>query len=224
MWPCGNLQWPGKLSRYGFCSSAFVIFARIKMSLRSFLLLLMLAGAVRGMAQGEWGTIKGGITFATDDGHLRGDMGAEIILFYIDSVMQPGSDAFSRHRAEDSIVNSAITATGYYELWEHSPIGKTQKQMVKKLKKMDAWPVERVRELDTKAAAIIADRERKQYAKAVAEGTGHYTIKLKPGYYGIIARSRHLRTHWRVEYRGKIILDKAYIKAGQVMTINEEIL
>ncbi len=184
----------------------------------------MLTAAVQGMAQGEWGTVKGGITFASDEGRLRGDMGAEMIFYLIDSVMQPGSDAFNRHRAEDSIVNNAIKATSYYELWEHSPIGKTQRQMVKKLKNMDAWPVEKVRELDTRAAAIIADRERRQYAKAVAEGTGHYTVKLKPGYYGIVARSRHLRTHWRVEYRGKLLLDKVYIKAGQVITINEEIL
>jgi len=174
-------------------------------------------------AQQEWGGLKGIITYRSDNSALHADAGAEVIVYYIDSVK--GVDSIYRaHRIEDSIINSSCLATIYYDIWEHTPIKRSQKEMIRKLRKLNAYPKDKLDELDRMAAAIVRRRERFPLAKAVADNHGNYYIKLRPGYYGVIVRSAHLHGHTETERNGNILLDIVEIKKGQIIARNHEML
>ena len=173
-------------------------------------------------AQSEWGELKGVVTYKTDYGSST-DAGAEVIVYFIDSVKFP-TDKYHKERGEDSLINNSLLATIYYAEWKHTPIGRVQREMIRKLKGLNAYPEEKLMELDDLAAKIISERENRHCAKTTVDGKGNYSVKLHSGYYGIIFRSKHLHNNSKAETNGDIMLDNALIKPGGITKINEEML
>lgn len=170
----------------------------------------------------QTGELKGTVTFKLNSGAERPDAGADVIVYYIDSVKTTAQ--YVRIRAEDSLINNSFLATIYYDEFIHTPTGKTQKEMIRKMKSLDAYPEQKLHDLDEVATAIIRGREVKQSAKAAADENGHYLLKLPAGFYGIIYRSKHLRSHSRAEHLGNIMLDNVEIKSGASVTKNGQML
>lgn len=173
-------------------------------------------------AQSEWGELKGVVTYKTDYGSPA-DTGAEVIVYFIDSV-KFSTGKYHKERIEDSLINNSLLATIYYAEWEHTPIGRVQREMVRKLKSLNAYPEEKLRELDDLAAIIIRERENRQCAKTTVDEKGNYSVKLHSGYYGIIFRSTHLNSNSKTETNGDIMLDNALIKQGGITDKSEEML
>ena len=173
-------------------------------------------------AQSDMGELKGVVTFNTDNGRQLADAGAEVIIYLIDSVKTP--DKYKAHHAEDSMINNSFLATIYYEEYAHTPIGKTQKHMIRKLKALDAYPEEDLHELDNMAAEKIRTRESKQCARIITDKSGAYSVMLHVGYYGIIFRSRHLHSRTKAEGNGNILLDEIVVQPRTTITKNEVML
>ena len=189
----------------------------------SLLIVAIIITPLLGTAQNTQGELKGAVKYKTANGSLQADAGAEVIIYLIDSVRST-TDKYYKQRDEDSILNNSFLATIYYEEWEHTPVHKAQKEMARKLKALDAYPEEKLHDLDNLAASIIKDRERRQSAKTIVDKNGNYSVKLYPGYYGIIFRSRHLRSRSKTENNGNIMLDNVLIKPGAITGKNEEML
>lgn len=188
-----------------------------------FLFILMITAPLLGIAQNGMGELKGAVKYTVENGQRASDIGAEVIIYLIDPAL-PSPEKYRKHHDEDSMLNNSFLATIYYAEWEHTPIRKTQKQMERKLKALDAYPEEKLNEQDNLAATIIRDRENKQCAKTTVDNNGNYSLKLHPGYYGIIFRSRHLHSPSNTERTGDIKLDTVWIKPGETATKNEEML
>ena len=189
----------------------------------SLLILSILFAPLLCRAQNEWGELKGVVKYTTANGQRANDGGAEIIIYLIDSVKFP-ADRYRKQREEDSLVNNSFLAEIYYEEWAHTPVGKVQKKMVRNLKSLNAWPEEKLHELDDLAASVIKAREARLCARATTDQNGNYSAKLHVGYYGLIFRSRHLHTRTKSEMNGNIMLDDAVIRPGQLTTKNEDML
>jgi hypothetical protein len=175
------------------------------------------------IAQNGTGELKGTVRYPAANGQRACDVGAEVIIYLIDST-RPSPEKYRKQHEEDSILNNSFLATIYYSEWEHTPIHKTQKEMARKLKALDAYPEEKLNDLDNLAATIIKGRENKQCAKTTIDNNCNYSVKLHAGYYGIIFRSRHLHSHSKTESSGDIKLDAVWIKPGETTSKNEEML
>src|SRR6187399_1127658 len=106
----------------------------MNISARLFLLIITVFASVPCMAQSKWGELTGIVIYRGDDGVARADGGAELVVWYIDSVKSPAlSDLYHK---EDSIVSNARGAALYYDLYTHTPITRTRRQMLKKLEQL----------------------------------------------------------------------------------------
>jgi hypothetical protein len=174
-------------------------------------------------AQVQWGEFKGVVTYESEDGRKLPDTGTEVNIYLIDTV-RPSAEKHLKLHIEDSLINNSFMATIYYEEFAHTPIGRTQKDMIRKLKALNAYPDEKRLELDSFAANVINERESKICSFATVDKRGNYSFILPPGYYGVIFRSGHLSSNTKTEGNGNIRLEDIWIKKGATVIKNIEML
>jgi hypothetical protein len=104
-----------------------------------------------------------------------------------------------------------------------APTNKFKNEQIEKLKNLNAYPEEKFDAIDNTVYKMVSDIENGRNVKiTTVDGNGNYSIKLDPGMYYLIIRSKGRKEHSLTESRGRISgIDVVEIKANEVVEKSE---
>jgi hypothetical protein len=125
-------------------------------------------------------------------------------------------------KSRDIIANLQMAEMYRYYL-RIAPSNKFKNEQITKLKAINAYPEEKFNELDKIVYDMVSNIRYGEDVKiTTVDGNGNYSLKLDPGVYYLIIRSKGRKDHSLTESDGKISgIDIVQIKANEVVEKSE---
>ncbi len=175
----------------------------------------------------QTGNIKGVVTYNSEYGD-RADIGAKIFLTDSSS-LSPSINLSS--------LDTLIACSFYIEHYKH---GKANEEEMKRLMKRRYKPSdyfestkkklaefnleddgEKFKALDNRAIRQSMNLYEDNKLKAVADGNGNYSIKVKPGTYYVFIRSNNRKSISITEVSGKVYYKKIKVKIDDEINVSK---
>ena len=116
-----------------------------------------------------------------------------------------------------AIIDSFHYASFYRNIYlEYKSMGKVPDEIMERIKKYNPEDKLAFDSLDKSAAAnIFKLKFAKDVVKTVVDGSGNYSVKLKPGTYYVYIRSNNREGVSITESTGKVVCEKVIVKGGE---------
>jgi hypothetical protein len=134
------------------------------------------------------------------------------------------SKKMSENLEISNTINNLKRAESDRKYLGEAPTKKYKNELIERLKAEDAYPEEKFNELDNKVFQMIYDIENGRDAKnTTVDGNGNYSIKLEPGIYYLVIKSKGRKNHSITEGGGQISgIDIIDIKSNETLEKSED--